>query len=64
MPKAFEDLQMHLNEPSFLSMSMDGENLFLYLAISKQAFSSALVRKDNGVQRAVYRVSKILSLAE
>ena len=43
---------------------MDGVKLYLYLAISKEAVSAALVREEQKVQWLVYYMSKRLLDAE
>jgi len=47
-----------------LSKPNDGEDLFLYLAVSSHALSAALVREDSKIQRPVYYISKRLSGVE
>ncbi|XP_062114011.1 kinesin-like protein KIN-UA [Humulus lupulus] len=51
-------------QPPILSKSVDEETLFLYLAITEYAASAVLVRKEEGVQKAIYYVSKRLIGAE
>ena len=41
-----------------------GEELYLYLAVSPHAISSALIREEDKVQRPVYYISKALRGAE
>jgi hypothetical protein len=43
---------------------MEGEILYLYLAVSSSAVSSALVREDAGIQKPVYFTSRALRGAE
>jgi len=62
--KAFEELIQHMATPPMLSKPNDGEDLFLYLAVSAHALSAALVREDSKVQRPVYYISKRLTGAE
>ena len=45
-------------KPPLLSLSMMGEKLFLYLAISNTAVSSALIREEGSVQKLVYYTSQ------
>ena len=47
--KAFNDLKMYLSSPSLLSPSVQGEELYLYLAVSHAAVSAALVREEDGI---------------
>ena len=41
--KAFQELKRYLGNPPILSPSKEGENLYLYLAMSAIAMSSALI---------------------
>lgn len=54
---AFQELKHYLNNPSLLSPSKEGEDLFLYLAVSVTAVSAALIREEDGLQLPVYYVS-------
>ena len=47
-----------------LSPSQPGEELFLYLAVSPAAFSAALIREEEKVQKPVYYASRVLRRAE
>ncbi|XP_030934103.1 uncharacterized protein LOC115959721 [Quercus lobata] len=47
-----------------LSPSVEGEELYLYLAVTPHAVSSALIREEDKVQRSVYYTSKALKGAE
>ena len=47
--KAFQALKEHLGRPSLLSKPIDGEKLYLYIAISKEAISATLVREEEKV---------------
>ena len=49
---------------SLLSPSVVGEELYLYLAVTPHAVSSALIREEDKVQRPVYYTSKALKGAE
>ena len=51
--QAFEELKVYLATPSLLSPSKQGEELYLYLAISPTVISSALLREENGQQLPV-----------
>ena len=55
---AFQELKHYLSNPSLLSPSKEGEDLFLYLAVSVTAVSAALIREENKVQLLVYYVSQ------
>lgn len=43
---------------------MDQEDLYIYLVASNQAVSAVLVREDNGVQKSIFYMSKILKRVE
>ena len=62
--KAFQDLKMYLVAAPLLSPFVMGEELFLYLAVTSHAVSSALIRKEGKVQKPVYYTSKTLRGAE
>ncbi|XP_065631119.1 uncharacterized protein LOC136068206 [Quercus suber] len=62
--KAFEDLKTYLTKAPLLSPSVQGEELYLYLAVTPHVVSSALVREEDKVQRPVYYTSKALRGAE
>ena len=47
---AFNDLKTYLLSPPLLSPSVQGEELYLYLAVSHAAVSAALVRVEDGIQ--------------
>lgn len=55
--KAFVQLKEYLSHPPFLSKPQLGEDLYLYLMVSKVIVSSVLIRKEKGVQLPVYYVS-------
>ncbi|KAL5546552.1 hypothetical protein UlMin_006239 [Ulmus minor] len=56
----FFQLKTYLGRPPLLSKPQEGESLILYLAVSKGAVSSALVREEEGVQWPIYYTSKSL----
>ena len=58
--RAFQDLKSYLVTAPFLSPSVMGEELFLYLAVTPHAVSSALIRKEGKIQNPVYYTSKAL----
>jgi ribonuclease HI len=62
--QAFEELKAYLTSPPLLSPSQTGEALYLYLAVSASAVSSALIREEERVQKAVYYTSRALRGAE
>uniref|UniRef100_A0A2N9IZQ4 RNase H type-1 domain-containing protein n=1 Tax=Fagus sylvatica TaxID=28930 RepID=A0A2N9IZQ4_FAGSY len=62
--QAFEELKKYLTEPPLLSPSKQGEELYLYLAVSPTAVSSALIREEERLQLPVYYTSRALRGAE
>lgn len=50
--------------PPLLSLTVEGEILYLYLAVSSSAVSLVLVREDSGAQKPVYFTSRALHGAE
>ena len=46
---AFQELKHYLSNPPLLSPFKEGEDLFLYLAVSVTAISVALIREENKV---------------
>ena len=58
--QAFQAHKEHLGRLPLLSKPVDGEKLYLYLAVSQEAVSTALGRKEEKVQWPVYYVSKRL----
>ena len=53
----FQELKRYLSNPPLLSQSKEGEDLFLYLAMSTTAMSVALIREENKRQCPVYYIS-------
>ena len=47
-----------------LSPSIPGEELYLYLAVSPHAVSSALIREEGKLQKPIYYTSRALKGAE
>ena len=62
--KAFQDLKTYLVTAPLLSPFVMGEELYLYLAVTPHAMSSALVREEGRVQKPVYYTSRALRGAE
>ena len=54
---AFQELRRYLSNPPLLSPSKEGEDLYLYLAVSASAVSAALIRGEGKKQLLVYCVS-------
>nr|XP_023892464.1 uncharacterized protein LOC112004448 [Quercus suber] len=61
---AFQELKRYLSNPPLLSPSKEGENLYLYLAVSDTAVSGALIREEGKKQLPVYYVSQAFQGAE
>ena len=62
--RVFQDLKAYLTTAPLLSPSVLGEELYLYLAVTPYAVSSALVREEGRVQKPVYYTSRALKRAE
>ena len=62
--QAFRSLQEYLSKLSLLPKPVEGEPLYLYLAVIEYAISGALVREEEKVQRSVSYISKRLIDAE
>ena len=62
--QVFRALKEYLGKPPLLSKPVEGEPLFLYLAVSEYAVSGALIREEEKVQWPVYYISKWLIDAE
>ncbi|KAI5333308.1 hypothetical protein L3X38_023439 [Prunus dulcis] len=61
---AFQSLKTYLTSPPLLSKPIPGEDLFVYLAMSDSAISSALIREELGAQHPIFYTSKALLDAE
>ncbi|KAI5338873.1 hypothetical protein L3X38_018145 [Prunus dulcis] len=61
---AFQSLKTYLTSPPLLSKPIPGEDLFVYLAVSYSAISSALIREELGAQHSIFYTSKALLDAE
>ena len=55
---AFQELKRYLSSPSLLSPSKEGEDLYLYLAVSVSAVSATLIREEGKKQLTVYYVNQ------
>ncbi|KAL0355605.1 UNVERIFIED_CONTAM: hypothetical protein Sradi_4007400 [Sesamum radiatum] len=62
--QAFEDLKAYLAKLPLLVKPVPGDTLYLYISSTPQAFSSVLVREEEGNQTPIYYVSKVLNGAE
>ena len=58
--KAFQDLKKYLTSPPLLSKPEAAEDLYIYLAVSEVAVSSALIREELGAQLPVFYTPKAL----
>ena len=54
---AFQELKRYLSNPPLLSLSKEGENLYLYLVVSRTAVSTALIQEEYKKQLPFYYVS-------
>ncbi|KAK3010861.1 hypothetical protein RJ639_012967 [Escallonia herrerae] len=62
--KSFEELKTYLSSPPLLSKPLPGENLFLYLSVTEAAVSTVLIKEEDGVQKPIYYISKVLQDVE
>ena len=62
--QGFRSLKEYLSKSSLLSKPVEGEPLYLYLAVTEYAISGALIREENKVEWPVYYNSKQLVDAE
>ena len=60
----FQELKCYLINPPLLSPSREGEDLFLYPAISVTAGSAALIKEENKIQFPMYYISQAFQGAE
>ena len=61
---AFQQLKEYVSRPPIMSSPEVDEVLFAYVAVASHVVSFVLIRKDSGIQRPVYYVSKSLHEAE
>ena len=61
---AFQDLKRYLSNPPLLSPLKEGENLYLYLAVSTTAVNATLIREEAKKQLPAYYVSQAFQGAE
>ena len=62
--RAFQQLKDYLARPPIMSSPEPDEILFTYIAVAPYAVSLVLIQVDNGIQRPVYYVSKLLHEVE
>ena len=60
----FQEVKRYLSNPPLLNPSKEGENLYLYLAVSTMAVSAALIREEERKQLPVCYVSQAFQGAE
>ena len=58
--QAFRSLKEYLSKLPLLSKPVEGEPLYLYLAVTEYAISGALVREEERIQWSVHYISKHL----
>ena len=61
---AFQQLKEYLLWLLIISSSIADEVLYAYIAVAPHAMSLVLIQEDNGLQKPVYYVSKLLHEAE
>ncbi|XP_024009397.1 uncharacterized protein LOC112084483 [Eutrema salsugineum] len=61
---AFEELKSYLASPPVLAKPVEGEPLFLYIAVSATAVSGVLIREERSEQKSIFYVSQTLTDAE
>ncbi|XP_018463421.1 uncharacterized protein LOC108834587 [Raphanus sativus] len=57
---AFKQLKHYLATPPVLAKPVEGEPLFLYIAVSATAVSGVLIREERGDQKPIFYISKTL----
>ena len=63
--KAFEEIKSYLTNPHILSPLLKNRSMKLYIAASEYTIGSMLAQEDeNGIERAIYYLSKVLNNAE
>ncbi|KAL0309185.1 UNVERIFIED_CONTAM: hypothetical protein Sradi_5860800 [Sesamum radiatum] len=62
--QVFQDLKAYLAKLPMLTKLTPGEPLYLYLATNQQVVSSMLIKEEEGHQKPIYYVSKLLHGAE
>ncbi|GAU22605.1 hypothetical protein TSUD_135050 [Trifolium subterraneum] len=58
--EALQHLKRALSEPPVLTRPVEGEKLYLYLAVASEAISAVLIRETEQGQKPVYFVSRAL----
>ena len=60
----FQNIKEYLAKPPLLNLSIEGEDLFLYLLVSQTGVISTLIREESKVQQPVYYTSQAFQGAE
>ena len=61
---AFQKLKEYLSRPLIMSSPAVDEVLYAYITVAPHAVSLVLIQEDNGLQRPIYYVSKLLHEVE
>ncbi|KAK3043551.1 hypothetical protein RJ639_002130 [Escallonia herrerae] len=62
--KSFQELKTYLSSPPLLSKPFPGEDLSIYLSVTEVAVSTVLIREEDGIQKPIYYISKVLQDVE
>ncbi|XP_024013954.1 uncharacterized protein LOC112088034 [Eutrema salsugineum] len=62
--RAKQELKNYLASPPILAKPVEGEPLFLYIAVSATAVSGVLIREERSEQKPIFYISQILTDAE
>ncbi|XP_024009904.1 uncharacterized protein LOC112085120 [Eutrema salsugineum] len=61
---AYQELKTYLASPPILAKPVEGEPLFLYIAVSATAVSGVLIREERSEQKPIFYISQTLTDAE
>ena len=61
---AFQELKRYLSNLPLLNPSKEGEELFLYLAVSTTAVSTTLIQEESRIQHPTYYISQVFQGAK
>ncbi|XP_024010553.1 uncharacterized protein LOC112085951 [Eutrema salsugineum] len=61
---AFQELKNYLASPPILAKPVEGEPLFLYIAVSATAVSGVLIREERSEQKPIFYISQTLTNAK
>ncbi|XP_024011258.1 uncharacterized protein LOC112086525 [Eutrema salsugineum] len=62
--RAKQELKTYLASPPILAKPVEGEPLFLYIAVSATAVSGVLIREERSEQKPIFYISQTLTDAE